>query len=313
VQQIREYQDARFAEVLDRCFDAVPYYRRTFGELGITRADLSGLADLARLPLLAKDVVRRHGPELVSLGATSYWVQHTSGSTGTPLDVHLNRWTYQLVHGLLADYERHSGISRQDLRATFAGRLTQPVDRMTPPFWRYNHAERQLLFSAYHLNDETLPLYLGELRRRRPSEIIGYPSAISTLAEYAVRKGLVGDVRPRVVITNSETLLAWQREVIEEAFRCPVRDYYGSAEAVVFAEQCAHQTYHVNPLLGVAEVVDQSGAPAPEGQLVCTTLTNTVMPLIRYEIGTPQPSRANRAPAEARGPPSHRSWGAPMT
>jgi phenylacetate-CoA ligase len=188
------------------------------------------------------------------------------------------------VHGLLAQFERQNGIAREDLRATFAGRLTQPVDRMSPPFWRYNHAERQLLFSSYHLNSDTLPFYVGELSRRQPAEIIGYPSAIATVAAYLTQRPDV-TVRPRVVITNSETLFEWQRTAIEQAFGCPVRDYYGSAEAVIFAAQCSQGQYHVNPLLGIAEVLDPSGTPASEGMLVCTTLTNTVMPLVRYEVG----------------------------
>jgi phenylacetate-CoA ligase len=89
-------------------------------------------------------------------------------------------------------------------------------------------------------------------------------------------------------VTNSETLFGWQRQVIEEAFQCPVRDYYGSAEAVIFAPQCPEGTYHFDPLVGVAEIVDDENRPVPpghSGRLLATTLTNRVMPLVRYEIG----------------------------
>jgi phenylacetate-CoA ligase len=166
--------------------------------------------------------------------------------------------------------------------------MVQPAEDVTPPFWRYNRAQHQLLFSAYHMSQTTLPDYVEELARRQPVELIGYPSAIATVAGHVVASGQTGRIRPRVVITNSETLFGWQREVIEQAFGCHVRDYYGSAESVVFAPQCSSGAYHFDPLLGIAEVVDDDGGPSGPGQpgrLVCTTLCNDVMPLVRYEIG----------------------------
>jgi phenylacetate-CoA ligase len=202
--------------------------------------------------------------------------------------VHVNDRTYHVVHALLEEHEANCGVSPTDLRATFAGRMVQPAESQQPPLWRYNRAQRQMLFSAYHLSDKTVPYYVEELVRRQPAELIGYPSAIATVAMYISESGLEAAIRPRVVITNSETLFTWQRQAIEQAFRCPVRDYYGSAEALVFAGECSAGAYHFDPLLGVAEIVDAEGhavGPGEMGRLVCTTLTNTVMPLVRYEIG----------------------------
>jgi phenylacetate-CoA ligase len=285
---VSAYQVRRLRDVLGRCANSVPYYQTLFAQSGVAIESLNRIEDLARIPILPKETVRRHGRRLVADGARPYWTQHTSGSTGTPVVVQLDRQTYQLVHALLGQHEADCGVAPTDLRATFAGRMVQPAERLTPPFWRYNHAERQLLFSAYHLSSRTLPLYAEELARRQPVELIGYPSAIATVGAYLTGSGQANAVRPRVVITNSETLFAWQRDTIEAAFGCPVRDYYGSAEAVVFAPQCAAGTYHFDPLLGIAEIVDAHGAPVVGGQtgrLVCTTLSNEVMPLVRYEIG----------------------------
>jgi phenylacetate-CoA ligase len=189
---------------------------------------------------------------------------------------------------LLTWHERDHGIPPRARFATFAGRLVQPVTDDRPPFWRTNWTERQLLCSAYHLSDANLPLYLKALERFQPVEIIGYASAIATVASFCRRTG----VRPRLavtaVVTNSETLLAWQREVIEDVFAAPVCDYYGTAEAVVFAGQCRAGRYHPHPLMGHAEVLDARDEPVDPGgtgRLVCTTLCNEAMPLIRYEMG----------------------------
>lgn len=282
-EQVDTYQRQQLARVLQTCA-AVPYYR----EVSAGAGEIRSVADLERWPILSKDAVRRRGDELHVPGARAYWVQHTSGSTGTPVVILVNRHTYQLVHALLSAHEADCGVAPTDLRATLAGRMVQPAERLQPPFWRYNHAERQLIFSAYHLAESTLPAYVAELTRRQPAEIIGYPSAIAVVANFLRKTGAVGVIRPKVVVTNSETLFAWQRDTIEQAFHCPVRDYYGSAESVVFAPQCAAGAYHFSPLLGVAEIVDRDGAavqPGDTGRLLCTTLTNDVMPLVRYEIG----------------------------
>jgi phenylacetate-CoA ligase len=298
------YQAAALQRTLQLCAESVPYYRDRWRQAGVAVADIQSPADLVRLPVLPKDDARRRATEMRTASGRAYWTNHTSGSTGTPVVVQLDEESYVLVHALLEAHESGCGIAEGDLRATFAGRMVQPADHLGPPFWRYNRALRQLLFSSYHMTDRTLPLYLEELARWQPAELIGYPSAIAILATHILEAGQQGRIRPRVVITNSETLFGWQRQAIEEALGCPVRDYYGSAEAVIFAAQCREGTYHFDPLIGIAEIVDDQNRPVPPGvpgRLLATTLTNRVMPLVRYEVG----DLATRADGPCRCGSSH--------
>jgi phenylacetate-CoA ligase len=212
-------------------------------------------------------------------------LQHTSGSTGTPLALEVDEYTYKLAMALLVDHEEAHGVPFGAPRATFAGRMVQPANKLTPPFARYNRAENQMLFSSYHLNSDTFKWYANELERFSPWELIGYPSAISDLASYYLNSGTKVRYFPKAVITNSETLLEWQKENIERAFNCRVYDYYGTAEYVLFAGQEAVGQYRLNPVIGITEVLNDDGQPASEGRLIATTLTNRAMPLLRYEIG----------------------------
>ena len=45
--------------------------------------------------------------------------------------------------------------------------------------------------------------------------------------------------------------------------------------------------YHINPALGLIEVVDENNSPIldTEGDILCTTTSNFVMPLIRFRVG----------------------------
>ena len=220
-EDVARYQSRQLSRILAAASRA-PYYHEAWAKIDLQK--IAAIDHLVQLPLLPKETVRREGARLLVPGARPYWTQHTSGSTGTPVVVHVNRETYHLVHALLEEHERSCGVEPTDLRGTFAGRMVQPADRLEPPFWRYNAALRQLLFSAYHMTPGTLPYYVEELKRRQPAELIGYPSALATLAAYINSSGQQKSVRPRVVVTNSETLFAWQRDAIEEAFGCRVCD-----------------------------------------------------------------------------------------
>jgi phenylacetate-CoA ligase len=286
--QIEELQTQRLIAIVQNAAARVPYYRRTFREHGIRPSRIRDRDHFRRLPLLLKSEVQRHGPDMRTEGIRPFWINSTSGSTGTPLAVSLDRYTYQLSTALVVRHERDHGIGDHDRRATFGGRLVQAVTSDEPPFWRYNWAERQLLMSTYHMNDRNLAAYLTRLERFGPAELIGYPSALFTLADYVRRIGPRPSLPLKAIITNSETLLEWQRSVIEAELGAPVYDYYGTAESVAFAGQCSRLRYHPDPLIGLYELVDDDGRPVsgPEpGRLVCTTLSNRAMPLIRYDSG----------------------------
>ena len=213
-----------------------------------------------------------------------FMIQRTSGSTGTPLALQVDEYTYKLAMALLVDHEEIHGVSFGAKRATFAGRMLKLAGDMKPPFSRFNRAENQRLFSSYHINPDTFPHYKEELDKFQPVELIGYPSAICDLATHYLRSGSKPGFQAKAVITNSETLLLWQRQNIESVFGCPVYDYYGTAEYVIFAGQDKSGIYRPNPLIGITEVDLESGS-GDTGRLLATTLTNRQMPLLRYNLG----------------------------
>jgi phenylacetate-CoA ligase len=141
--------------------------------------------------------------------------------------------------------------------------------------------------SIYHLSPRFLPHYLDFFRSYRPRIVMGYPSALATIASYVLEKN---DPPPPVkaVFTTSETVTADARERIEKAFQCRVHDRYCAVEMCLFASQCEYNRYHISPEVGIIEIVDSHGKKVPAGvmgQVICTGLQNTLQPLIRYQIG----------------------------
>lgn len=281
-EEIQAYQDEKLFEMVQHCRQHVPYYQRLFAEHGLHENDITSTSDLAKLPVLTKQELRADPESFKAPGFPGFMTQHTSGSTGTPLVLEVNSLTYRMAMALVVEHEEHHGVPFGARRATFAGRMIQPSTDMKPPFARMNRAENQKIFSSYHLNAETFPWYRRELDHFQPKELIGYPSAICDLASHYRSAGQTPNFKPTAIITNSETLLDWQRDIIRQVFQCPVWDYYGTAEYVLFAGE-EPNGYRINPLLGVTELLTDSDSTI--GKLIATTLTNTAMPLIRYEVG----------------------------
>lgn len=87
--EIEAVQEANFAAMLDLCFERHPYYRRRFAEIGLERGDIRGLADIARLPVIAKSdyaaepaVFRLETEGLPEEARVAWDVMHTTGSSG---------------------------------------------------------------------------------------------------------------------------------------------------------------------------------------------------------------------------------------
>ena len=283
--EVKALQEESLHQMITYCATQIPYYQKLFAEHGLRRGDITALQDLKKLPTLNKQTILEQSHNFRAKDAKKpFMIQHTSGSTGTPLALQIDERTYKLAMALLVDHEESHGVPFGAKRATFAGRMLKPADDMKPLFSRFNRSENQRLFSSYHLNEKTFPYYKKELNRFQPEELIGYPSAIYDLATHYLKSGSKPGFQPKVVITNSETLLLWQREKIESVFGCPVCDYYGTAEYVMFAGQDKTGIYQPNPFIGITEV--EIGSDSNDtGRLLATSLTNRQMPLLRYNLG----------------------------
>jgi phenylacetate-CoA ligase len=178
---------------------------------------------------------------------------------------------------------RWNGVSRHDRWAILGGQLVTPVRQQKPPFWIWNAGMNQLYLSCYHLSPPLIRHYLQAIVRYRVKYILGYPSAIYSLALEALKLRR-DDLKMDVILTNAEPLFEHQRETITKAFSCPVRETYGMAEVVAAASECDHGRLHQWPDVGIIEQADHEPTTG-SADLICTGLINADMPLIRYRVG----------------------------
>lgn len=302
LEQWAAWRSERLALLLERAATRVPYYRAQW-EVRRRAGDRASWELLENWPILEKETVRRIGIGLLAddCDARRMFHEHTSGTTGTSLDLWWSRRTVRSWYALFeARWRRWYGVSRHDRWAIIGGQLVTPVARRTPPFWVWNPALRQLYLSAYHLAPDLIPSYLDAMRRYRVRHLFGYSSALHALALGTGAAG-AADLGLAVVTTNAEPLFPYQREAITAAFGCPVRETYGMAEIVTAASECAAGRLHEWPEVGIVECtagVSGFGEESRVADLVCTGLLNDDMPLVRYRVGDRGAWDSDPAPCE---------------
>jgi phenylacetate-CoA ligase len=292
--QMQEYVETETQRVLLRAFEQVPYYRSRWKNAGIRREDLTRikLDRLSTLPVTSKLDFRRDPDSFVARDAfQSMRLQryYSSGSTGTPVTLICTATDHRKF---IAAREVRSfgwaGSSVRHPRSMLGGRMIVPRGDLRPPFYRYNIAERQVYFSAYHIAPATVSNYVQGFNKYRPRLLTGYANSYYLLGRLMIEQGLSLGYEPDALILSSEKVTAEMKETIAQAFRARAYEEYSAVENCMLATECEYGSLHVSPDFGVIEIVDPAGNRVPagvEGSIVCTGLVNNTQFLIRYEVG----------------------------
>jgi phenylacetate-CoA ligase len=288
-EMLREMQFQEFQSFVRHCYEFSPYYRRTFEAVQLTPNDIKTPDDISAIPIMPKSVLRSRTQEFFTQPIRRNMVEiHTSGTTGSPLTVYFSKADIGGRYAFLERCRRWAGVRIGQRRASLSGQSIVPEGQHTPPFWRYNRAGSQMLLSSYHLAPENLPAYVKALADFRPQIIDGYPSSIHVIAEFLIRAGDVGRIAPDAVLVTAETVLPHQRHAIETAFQTKLYNQYSSSEGAPFISECWMRRLHVHLDSGWIEILKPDGTPAENGEmgeLVVTSFTTHLTPLLRYAIG----------------------------
>lgn len=285
--QWAQYRENRLAFILHHAATNVPYYRAMWERRRLA-GDYASWHTLENWPILERAEVQESPRAFLADDANTLTMfpEIAIGPGGRPMQLWRSKETLRVWYALFEARARMwHGVNRLNRWAILGGQPVVPASRRDPPFWVWNQPMRQLYMSAYHLSRETAPLYLEALDRYQVDYLLGYTSALETLAASLIGGGWSG-TRPSVVVTDGEPLYPAQRHMIHRAFQCPVRETYGMPEIVAGASECESGSLHLWPEVGWWEVLDQ-GTPVSRGsgELICTSLLSGEMPLVRYRVG----------------------------
>ncbi|MFZ2340232.1 MAG: hypothetical protein WAW07_10995 [Bacteroidales bacterium] len=149
----------------------------------------------------------------------------------------------------------------------------------------------EMIIVPYDTSPGRIRDMIRKLAKRRTLLLMGYPSVIYDMAIVLLdTPSLLRDLRIRNIITVSEPLESFKRQIIRDSFQCPLTDRYSNEEVGIIAQQkYPGEEYHVNRYGLFVEVVDPvTLQPVPEGfqgKVLVTDINNDLVPMIRYDTG----------------------------
>lgn len=288
LEAIEAIQATKLRAVVEHAAKHVPYYRTLFKNCALQPEDIRSTKDFELIPTLSKSTLQKSCDALIAENRdrTSGQWNASGGSTGKPVQFFQDAEYWDRAFASLSFVESWWGIRPGDRTASIWG-----ADRDIPEQnWKerlYGEIQQLRVCNAFALTEPMMEKFAAMLVNWQPRHIIGYASALEVFAKFLLERGTF-PIRPVAIKTTADVLSEDRRNTIERAFGCPVYNFYGSREINNLAVECpARQGLHVNALNRYIEIVDDEGKAVPPGvpgRILLTDLTNSFMPLLRYEI-----------------------------
>ncbi|MCK5815852.1 MAG: glycosyltransferase, partial [Flavobacteriaceae bacterium] len=290
-EQWDNYQTIELRKLLVHAFKTVPFYTDLYSKNGFTLKDFETfeLKNISKLPFLEKEDLRKFGKtSLLSTKRKKGAFYNSSGSTGTPVSIYLSKEMHQKWNAAYETRVRNwAGVNSKMARGMIGGRRVIGGNHPVKPFYRYNSAEKQTYFSAYHINEQNSPNYVEGMVKNKVTYMVGYAMSNYFLAD-DINKNKLKAPKLKAVLTSSEKLTPQMRIAIEKAYQCKVYDAYSGVEACGLISENSDGELLFSPDTGIMEVVDDQGVSVKNGmsgEVIATGLMNFDQPLIRYRIG----------------------------
>ncbi len=270
-EELNSRNEKRFVELFRKAWNESPFYHKLYTEAGIGIDDVKCLADIKKLPVITKAMIREHIDDMLLIQKRLTVKNHTSGTTGNPLWVYEDWPSIWREQAYFYCYRKRCGYDyRKDVIASLRGHLDRKTDSM------YVGVSKTLYLSSYNLSDQIVEKYHSLLLEYKPKAIEGYPSSLFSLAKMLEKVGY-NDIRIPVAFTSSETLDVNMRRFIERILHTQIYDHYGNTERTIRLEEAiGHDGYYEDPGYSINEYED--------GYVVTTSLINMSFPMIRYKV-----------------------------
>lgn len=285
-EKLRELQSQRLREIVKRCYENVPLYRKKFDEIGVKPEDIRSIDDLSRLPFTVKQDLRDTYPfglMAVDRGELAR-VHASSGTTGKQTVVaytknDLDVWARSAARSIVA-----AGGKKEDFVHVSYG-----YGLFTGGLGLHDGAEA--------LGATVIPVSSGNTNRQvqilqdYDSDILCCtPSYAMYIGETVREKGIdPKSLKVRIGIFGAEPWTEEMRREIEKSLAIRAFDIYGLSEIAGpgVACECEEQAgMHVQEDFFFPEIIDPAtGEQLPDGQegeLVFTCIGKEALPLIRY-------------------------------
>lgn len=290
--KILDYQFEKFLKLLHFSCKKVPYYRDLFKQQNLDLKDIQEPGDIAKIPILTKNVVREQYDKLIAdnLDRKTVLTVATGGTTGPPVKVLRDRQDTSYTWGAFFRWYNWMGIQPGDRITKIWGTPTVLHKPFRKYFWAgvKNYYYNRQHINSFKLNPASIPAVLDRINKFKPVLIRGYLSALIQLAEYLQDENISDFHMAKAVSSTTETLLPPFKALVERSFKTRLFDQYGCGEcnSIAFDRNDGNGLY-IAMEHALVEILDDQNTDAgyDEGRMIITNLDNFAMPFIRYENG----------------------------
>lgn len=286
---IAALQWAKLKRLIEHCWQEVPYYRRRWEQFGIAGPqDIRGPDDYAQLPVLTKQDIRDNFDQLIAPSMRGELLYKTTGgSTGEPLRFGYTRESYQRRMAIMHRGYGWTGarFGQRTLYLWGASLTHTGFPKLKDTL--YHAAFNRKVLNAFLMTDARMANYANAMAAYRPEVIVSYVAPLVNMAKWMI-DNTFGMDPPQRILTAAEALHAPQRQLLEDAFKCPVYNTYGCREVMLVAAECEHRNgLHITADHLKLEFGPRLDPTSPDGpaDLLITDLHNYGMPLLRYANG----------------------------
>jgi len=289
---IQRLQEQKLQELLAYLAAHSVFYRRHFATHGVDVAAIKTLAGLPAIPPTTKDDLQQHNWDFLCVprNAIAEYTS-TSGTLGRPVTIALTAGDLQRLA-----YNESISFACADGTAADLYQLMLTLDRQFMAGIAYYEGIRRLGAGLVRVGPGLPVLQWETIQRLNPTVLVGVPSFIVKLIEYAIQQGIdLNKTSVKKIICIGEALRTKSlapnplAQRITQAWDVQVYGTYASTEMqTAFTECNAGRGGHHHPELLIVELLDDDGnvvAPGQEGEITITTLGVEGMPLLRYRTG----------------------------
>jgi len=278
-ESIQELRWQRLKNIIEHAYHNVPLYTKLYKKMDVSLSDVRSEESMHMIPIVTKVNFKEHiedeGYFAKNVDSKRRKLSSTSGSTGQPLQYSRDRDYSSELFTLGTRVWRWAG-----------------VDAMAPKIYCSmvggRHFAPNTIFLHPHFLQRKSKEYINIIRASGAKLLFGEPYTTLDLLKMLDQEH-VNDIRFEKAVLWGYVLSTPLRSLFRDNFGCEVFNLYGSGEIGAIAAECdIHDGLHIHEENVIVEIVDENACQLPPGvigRIVLTSLSNEVMPFIRYDLG----------------------------
>jgi len=286
IEENKEIQRKKLYKLIDYASQNIPYYQRIIQDYDIQFSEDTIFDDIKKFPLLTKEVIRNHFDELYKFRDRTYFLNHTSGSTGEPAIFYQDRYFREWRDATKIFFDEWAGRKIGQPMILLWGAVQNILkERRGIKAYLKQQLYAVITLNSYRMTEKKMYDYVRKINSIKPCLIYAYTNSIDELARF-IQDHHLTIYSPGAIMTTAGVLFPEIKKKVEKVFDSPLFDIYGSNETGGIACNCEkNEGLHLMPDLHYVEILDDNSRevnPGEPGEIVVTLLSNYTMPLIRY-------------------------------